>query len=105
AKLQNEILKWLVQTSAKPTKKRQGTKRASTSVQSKNTYYVQVDSFSKKPSKAYLNQIKKASLPYTLAKDSVYKVLVGPYSDEKKARVVLKQVKTRLNPKAFLTKI
>ncbi len=105
AKLQNEILKWLVKTSAKPSKKRQGTKRASASVEPKSAYYVQVDSFTNKPSKAYLHQIKKAGLPYTLAKDSVYKVLVGPYPDEKKARVVLKQVKTRLNPKAFLTKI
>lgn len=107
AKLQNEILKWLVKTSAKPSAKSQRSKIKTSSVQKKKqvSYYVQVDSFEKKPSRAYLNQIKSAGLPYTLAKDSVYKVLVGPYKDEKSARVALKQVKMRLNPTAFLTKI
>lgn len=104
AKLQNDILKWLVKTSAKPMKK----SRASSTKQTKRkeiSYYVQVNSFQKKPGKTYLKQITKSGLPYVLAKDNVYRVLIGPYRDEQTARRVLKQVKTRLNPKAFLTKI
>lgn len=124
AKLQNEIIKWLVNGAAKPSikskskliikkkakhtsiKKRSKSveKRTVTKSKSKKYYYVQVGSFKLKPSKKYLRKISKLGLPYEVKKTHIYKVLVGPYKKESTARKVLPKVKRKLNKSAFIGK-
>jgi D-alanyl-D-alanine carboxypeptidase/D-alanyl-D-alanine-endopeptidase (penicillin-binding protein 4) len=127
AKLQNEIIKWLVSGMAKPSVKSKHTlivqpqrkkikhssvKRKSKSVKkqtavrrkSKKYYYVQVGSFKAKPTQKYLRKISKLGLPYKIKKTNIYKVLVGPYKKEKTARNKLIKVKQKLNRSAFITK-
>jgi len=134
AKLQNEIMKWLVKTSAKPsvrspariiqtkkdvtkkpvikkttvqnvfseleTKAPGTSKKVTTSLPQK--YYVQVGSFSSAPNKKYLTDIKNYGLAYKVLRGKSYKVLVGPYENEKNARRVLAKVQKNLNKKAFI---
>lgn len=127
AKLQNEIIKWLVNGAAKPSKKykskiyvkpkvkkvkHQSIKKKSQNVKkrsavqksSKKYYYVQVGSFKAKPTQRYLRKISKLGLPYKVKKTSIYKVLVGPYRKETTARRMLPKVKRNLNKNAFITK-
>lgn len=129
AKLQNQIMTWLVKTSAKPSvrspaKIRQTKKSVApkTTVQNvfsdiatkapgtskkvltglSKKYYVQVGSFSSAPNKEYLTDIKNYGLAYKVLRGKSYKVLVGPYENEKNARKVLVKVQKNLNKKAFI---
>lgn len=123
AKLQNEIMKWLVNTSAKSSttpKKHttQATKKIKNKavlkpptppkkknvqkVNNKKYHYVQVGSFKAYPSKKYIKKFTKHGLPYKIKKDKVYKVLIGPYKKESTARTILKKVRSKLNKSAFL---
>ena len=136
AKLQNQIMAWLVKTSAKPSRKSPAkimqTKQAvssktvtkktlaqKTTVQNvfldvetktplrnssqSQKYYVQVGSFSSAPNKKYLTDIKNYGLAYKVLRGKSYKVLVGPYENEKNARRVLAKVQKSLNKKAFIS--
>lgn len=140
AKLQNQIIAWLVKTSAKPTrkspariiqskkavsKKTVSKKHAAQKTTMKNVfselkttapvqnkqrssslsqkYYVQVGSFSSVPNKKYLSEIKNFGLAYKVLRGKRYKVLVGPYENEKNARKVLARVQKNLNKKAFIS--
>ncbi len=113
AKLQNEIIKWIAkgmpqtrqkpqQTSAPKAKPKQ--QQAALHAAKKPYYYVQVGSFKRKPSQKYLRKIAAQGLPYKVDKNSIYKVLIGPYKQERTARQVLKRVKAKLNRSAFVTK-
>lgn len=129
AKLQDQIMTWLVKTSAKPSvrspaKIRQTKKSVApkTTVQNvfsdiatkapgtskkvltglSKKYYVQVGSFSSAPDQKYLTDIKNYGLDYKVLRGTSYKVLVGPYENEKNARKVLTKVQKNLNKKAFL---
>ena len=139
AKLQNEIMKWLVNTSAKPSlkqkkhtvkpkkstlikpkpiskkrdikqikRKKPDLKKVETNKvktkSSKKYYYVQVGSYKRKPSAAYMRKIHAQGLPTKVKKTNIYKVLVGPYRKESTARSVLVKVKKKLNKSAFITK-
>jgi len=130
AKLQNEIIKWLVKTSAKPSRRSPAkiiqtkknvtqkttvqnvfseletkapvtSKKVATSLFKK--YYVQVGSFSSVPNKKYLNDISNYGLEYKVLDGKNYKVVVGPYENEKNARKVLAKVQKNLNKKAFIS--
>ena len=136
AKLQNQIMAWLVKTSAKPSRKSpakimQTKKAVSSKTVTKKTlaqkttvqnvfldvetktplrnssqsqkYYVQVGSFSSAPNKKYLTDIKNYGLAYKVLRGKSYKVLVGPYENEKNARRVLAKVQKSLNKKAFIS--
>jgi cell division protein FtsN len=140
AKLQNQIMAWLVKTSAKPSRKSpvkiiQSKKtlskkavykkpvaqkttvknvfselKTTAPLQSRQAgssfpqkYYVQVGSFSSVPNKKYLNDIKNSGLSYKVLRGKSYKVLVGPYENEKNARKVLARVQKNLNKKAFIS--
>ena len=124
AKLQNEIIKWLVRGMARPTvksksklivkkkakhnsiKKRSNRvkKRTTPKSTSRKYYYVQVGSFKAKPTQKYLRKISKLGLPYKVKKTNIYKVLVGPYKKESTARKILPKVKQKLNRSAFISK-
>ena len=124
AKLQNEIMKWLVNGASKPSQRaksklivkkkvkhtsakkrnKQVKKRTATKTKRTKYYYVQVGSFKVKPSSKYLRKISKLGLPYKVKKTNIYKVLVGPYKKESTARKVLPRVKQKLNKSAFISK-
>lgn len=117
AKLQNEIIEWLVNGAVKPTNKskpfkvtakrktKHTLKYASKSAKvGRKYYYVQVGSFKRKPSVKYLSKIKRLGLPYTVKHSNIYKVMIGPYKKEKTARKILTKVRKHLNKSAFVTK-
>jgi len=120
AKLQNEIIKWVVKGNAKNLRS-QGTlssrinsleskkekipfQRESLTKKSTQKYYIQVGSFKLKPNRKYLSKIERLGLPYKVIKSDIYTVLIGGYSKELLARKILKKVKSKLNRSAFMKK-
>ncbi|MBT5933832.1 SPOR domain-containing protein [Sulfurimonas sp.] len=71
-------------------------------------YYIQVGSFSKyKPNKRFLDSIEKLGFPYEFRKmtkntKTLNKVLVGPFSTEKKAKDARRILRSKVEPGAFL---
>jgi D-alanyl-D-alanine carboxypeptidase/D-alanyl-D-alanine-endopeptidase (penicillin-binding protein 4) len=129
AKLQNEIIKWVVKGNAKnlrsqgtlsrrvkylERKKEKIQPQRETLVKQKNTlkkenikqstqkYYIQIGSFKLKPSRKYLSKIERLGLPYKVIKTDIYTVVIGGYSKESTVRKVLKKVKVKLNRSAFI---
>lgn len=127
AKLQDEIMKWLAKSTAKPTLKSSSKRLKKTKVASdklftnvktkipptkKNViknlspkYYVQAGSFSAMPNKQYLLEIEALGLRYSVRHSDNYKVLIGAYRDEKSAREALEKVRTHINDGAFIVKL
>ena len=120
AKLQDDIIQWLVQYNGKTSllsrrskpdvltvshnaKKNSLNKQSATSHKRK-FYYIQTGSFSRFPEEAYLSKIKRLHFSYLIQKGSSYKVLVGPFDSEAVARDVLKKIRSTLNHEAFLIK-
>jgi len=115
AKLQNDIMKWIVRY--KSTTKIQSTQARNTHSTlwemettspekiSNERYYVQTGMFTLKPSKTYLQKIEHLGLPYKVRYSQNYKVYIGAYSQEKDARRVLKQVRKHINKGAFIVKM
>ncbi|MFT7859896.1 MAG: SPOR domain-containing protein [Sulfurimonas sp.] len=74
-------------------------------------YYVQVGSFSKyKPNKQFLQSITKLGYSYkfhkvTVNSKTLNKVLVGPFTTEKKARDARVVLRSKVEPGAFLVKL
>lgn len=132
AKLQDEIMEWLVKSKVKPglesspqrvrqkkvtSEKKVISEKLFTNVKTKSAptmkhvtketsvkYYVQAGSFSAMPNQAYLSKIKASGLPYTVRHTDNYKVLIGAYNNEKDARNALKKVRKDINEGAFITK-
>ena len=69
----------------------------------KGRYYIQTGSFKHYPKAAYLQKLKKASLPYRIVPGKEFKVLVGPYATEVRAREALAKVRSSVDKGAFLT--
>ncbi len=121
AKLQNEIMKWLVQYKGSGTRKVVKKESTDTSLWSMKTkipqeqkshlsssfkkYYIQVGLFSQVPSKAYLLRIERLGLPYKVRHSNQYKVLIGAYKDKKSAKTALDKVRKHINDGAFITKL
>ena len=119
AKLQNDIMKWLVEFkgSGEVLKKESpsellGSMRTKKSAEKKSPslsafkkYYVQVGLFSQVPSKAYLQRIERLKLPYRVRHSGQYKVLVGAYKDKKGAKRALVKVRKHINKGAFVVKL
>lgn len=64
-----------------------------------SAYYIQVGSFSKKPSERFLSTITKNGFHYKLSKG---KLLIGPYGSDAAARRDLPKVKDKINKGAFV---
>ena len=71
------------------------------------SYYVQVGSFSKyEPNKKFLKSITDKGYQYKFHKvGRLNKVLVGPFSNDKKARTALRAIRSSIEAGAFITKI
>ena len=121
AKLQNDIMKWLVEYKDSATKKvvkKESANKSLWSMQTKTPqekkrphssplakYYVQAGSFSSIPNKAYLRRIEHLGLPYKVRHSNRYKVLIGAYKDKKSAKSALVKVRKNINDGAFITKL
>lgn len=69
------------------------------------TYYIQVGSFSKEPSKALFDRLNASGLKYTtVPSGTATKVLVGPFQGEKAAREVLGTVRKNIESGAYIVK-
>ncbi len=71
------------------------------------SYYVQVGSFSKyEPNKKFLKSITDKGYRYKFHKvGTLNKVLIGPFSNDKKARTALRAIRNSIEAGAFVTKI
>jgi len=68
-------------------------------------YFIQVGSFSKKPSSKYLSAIKqKGYTPFIIKSGNLYKVRVGPYNSFADAKAKLSAVNSALNTQGFVVK-
>ena len=100
SKLQNEIVIWL-----RTYKKGKRSKQKPMSVSLNGSgYYIQAGAFSKYPSEAYIKRLGTFSLPFSVKREERYKVLIGPYTNERQAREILKKVKERINVHAFIVR-
>ena len=70
---------------------------------SEGSYYIQVGSFSNKPSNRFLSVITNSGFSYKL--HSSGKLLIGSYSSRANANSDLPRVKDRINKSAFVIKI
>jgi cell division protein FtsN len=68
-------------------------------------YFIQVGSFSKKPSAKYLNSIKqKGYTPFIIRAGNLYKVRVGPFNSFADAKAKLPAVNSALSTQGFVVK-
>lgn len=89
------------ETTAKPAAETTAPKAAETG----GTYYIQVGSFTKEPSKTLFDRLNASGLKYTtVPSGAATKVLVGPFQGEKAARDVLGNVKRNIESGAYIVK-
>jgi len=81
------------------------TKAAAKTVDTTGTYYIQVGSFTKEPSKTLFDRLNASGLKYTtVPSGAATKVMVGPFQGEKAARDVLGNVKRNIESGAYIVK-
>ncbi|MDD4854427.1 MAG: SPOR domain-containing protein [Sulfuricurvum sp.] len=69
------------------------------------TYYVQVGSFSKEPSKALIDRLNASGMKYTAQKTGeTTKILVGPFQGEKAVQDAMDNIRQNIEAKAFKIK-
>jgi len=114
AKLQNDIIKWLVtykgggrppvKKAAERTRRVDGEEKKRLPVKHESTSYcIQMGSFSQLPDAGYFSHIVNLGFSYRVEKGRGYKVLIGEYSSHKVAERALLKVRKALNPAAFVT--
>ena len=80
-------------------------KTAAKAAEPMGTYYIQVGSFTKEPSKTLFDRLNASGLKYTtVPSGTATKVMVGPFQGEKAARDVLGTVKRNIESGAYITK-
>ena len=86
-------------------KKAATTKESVPVAKTKETFYIQVGSFTKSPNKALIDRLNGSGMKYTTTPSgAITKILVGPFSTEKQARDVLGSVRNNVEAGAYLTK-
>ena len=116
ARLQNDIIKWLVAYKGSggdrinPSLERMGQRQPKVGTRNsvlsqKDAYYVQAALLSTQPSKAYLSTLRTFGFPFKVVQNNGYKVLIGPYDEESRARSVLKEVRAHISAHAFLVHV
>lgn len=93
------------ETTAKPVATDTTPKAAPKAADTSGTYYIQVGSFTKEPSKLLFDRLNASGLKYTtVPSGAATKVMVGPFQGEKAARDVLGTVKRNVEAGAYITK-
>jgi len=112
AKLQNNIIKWLVngglsyqksilEKKEKPKINFYNQEKS----KSQKKFYIQVASFSQMPSTTYLRKIKNLGLGYIIQLNNNYKVLIGAYTYKASAQRALQTIRQKLSAGAFIIEI
>ncbi|MFA5501061.1 MAG: SPOR domain-containing protein [Sulfurovaceae bacterium] len=75
----------------------------------KETFFIQVGSFSSKPNETFLSVIKNSKYNYQVktsqqGQTTISKFLIGPFDTRAQAEKELKEIKNRINPSAFIIK-
>lgn len=75
----------------------------------KETFFIQVGSFSSKPNETFLSVIKNSKYNYQVktskqGENTISKFLIGPFDSRAQAEKELKEIKNRINPSAFIIK-
>jgi len=75
----------------------------------KETFFIQVGSFSSKPNETFLSVIKNSKYNYQVktsqqGETTISKFLIGPFDTRAQAEKELKEIKNRINPSAFIIK-
>jgi chemotaxis protein histidine kinase CheA len=86
---------------------REAAARKAAQAAAKETYYIQVGSFTQTPSKQFLSIIKKSGFDYTITApgaSGAKKLLIGPYSTRQQVDAALVRVRDRINKSAFVVK-
>ena len=127
AKLENDIIKWLVTYSGSgvsggldPLREQLKTKDKmlwgdtvtnsslgglNPADSSSRGYYVQVGSFGTSPSEAFLSQLRNEGFAYRIiTTENLFKVMVGPYADRSQANKALVAIKKE-TPGAYITQL
>jgi cell division septation protein DedD len=73
-------------------------------------YYIQIGSFVGEPEVVLMARIKAQNLHYKIIHfpqngKEVSKLLIGPYKDRNQALMMLKQIRTTIEPTAFIAEI
>lgn len=132
AKLQNEIMKWLVGSRAKasrqsvppkaktvsnvkitkPVKQRPAVKKTPKKIHNQKMikkpsgrYYIQVGVFGKKPNSKYFQKITRAGFIHNVRRGKNVRVFVGRYKDKKSAQRDLAKVRKQISSGAFIVKL
>jgi len=106
AKLQNDIIKWLVkgglrgQSAIKEKKEKPQVNFYQ--AQGKKYFYIQVASSENLPSASYLRKIKHLGLKYSIRHSDRYKVLIGAYKYKESAQRALHSIRQKLSSGAFI---
>jgi len=80
-------------------------KAAPATANSTATYYVQVGSFSKEPSKVLIDRLNASGMKYTAQKTGeTTKILVGPFQGEKAVQDAMGNIRQNIEAKAFKIK-
>ena len=82
--------------------KREQTPQRSERPNTSGSYYIQVGSFTKEPSKRFLSIITSSGFRYKLTNG---RLLIGPYSSKNSASKDLPKVKDKINKSAFIKKL
>ncbi len=91
----------------KPTTPKKPTKSSKPKATYSNSYYIQVGSFSKTPSKRFLSIIRNSGFKYKItpkATNGTKKLLIGSYRSKQAALNALPAVKELINKSAFVVK-
>ena len=114
AKMQNDIIKWLVGYSGngvvgdnenillKADRKDKQLWREIDEASTSKSFFVQVGSFSKVPDESFLNKLEKAGYTYRIVNEgNSFKILVGPYKERSKAENAVADLKKDM-PGAYI---
>lgn len=114
AKLQDEIITWLVRYKEAGLPKREMDVPLTVLPEEESVvqapfslterYYIQAGAFSQPPPKAYLLKLEKMGLLYKVRCTDKYRVRVGPYVHKEDALEALRKIRQKVNAEAFLLK-
>jgi D-alanyl-D-alanine carboxypeptidase/D-alanyl-D-alanine-endopeptidase (penicillin-binding protein 4) len=110
AKLQNDIIRWLVNYKTNSSTdiidsilKEETTQEQGIS-KTKKSYYIQIGSFNSTPPQRYLSHITRLGYRYKLVGSSPIKVHIGSFISESDAKSELKTIQDEINSNAFIVK-
>jgi len=95
-----------VPSKPKPTVKQEAFKSEPKAISTEN-YYIQVGAYRQNPDPRFMSVIRNNAYQYSVTKpgtNGLKKILIGPYKDSASATRALKEIRDRINKRAFIVK-